>query len=311
MVIVAALLMGFFWQQTAFVGHDVGHHSLSKSASIDDKIGLVVGNLLTGVSIGWWQDSHNTHHLVTNSVEYDPDIQHLPVFAVTRDYFKNVFSKYHNRVLPFDSISKFFVSYQHYLYYPIMGIARINLYAQSLIYVLLKSKKSYNWRRNELIALFVFWTWYMLLCSCLPTWLDVALFFWISHGFAGILHVQITLSHFSMPTYHGLPQEQHDEDGYVKTQFQTTMNIDCYPFMDFFHGGLQFQVEHHIFPFATRNKFRLIRPKMKEICKRHGLPYHEKSFFDANVHVLKTLKETAEHARVFSTMFVDGLNARG
>merc|ERR1712154_717679 len=78
----AGILLGFFWQQLAFVGHDLGHNSVTRDRDMDGSLGLIVGNFLSGISIGWWKRSHNVHHVVPNSCDYDPDIQHLPVFAI-------------------------------------------------------------------------------------------------------------------------------------------------------------------------------------------------------------------------------------
>ena len=62
---------------------------------------------------------------VPNAYKSDPDIQHLPVFAVTSKFFNSVWSTYHNKVLTFDPIAKFLVGYQHYLFYPVMALARL------------------------------------------------------------------------------------------------------------------------------------------------------------------------------------------
>lgn len=128
--VASSLLVALFWHQMAFVGHDIGHTAVTHDLKTDSLIGIFVGNMTTGISIGWWKKSHNAHHIVTNSVEFDPDIQHLPVLAVTDKFFKSVRSMYHEKVLYFDGLAKFFVSYQHWLYYIIMGVARYNLYLQ-------------------------------------------------------------------------------------------------------------------------------------------------------------------------------------
>jgi len=44
---------------------------------VDNFWGLVVGNLTTGIGMGWWKRSHNVHHVCCNSIEHDPDIQHM------------------------------------------------------------------------------------------------------------------------------------------------------------------------------------------------------------------------------------------
>jgi acyl-lipid Delta6-acetylenase / acyl-lipid (9-3)-desaturase len=66
----------------AFLGHDIGHNAVSHDWNTDNNVGLFVGNLFTGIGIGWWKRSHNVHHICCNSIEHDPDIQHAPIFAV-------------------------------------------------------------------------------------------------------------------------------------------------------------------------------------------------------------------------------------
>ena len=136
--LIGGALLGIYLQQTAFLGHDTGHNGISHDRFYDTMYGVLVGPAMTGISIGWWKDSHNTHHSVPNVVQYDPDIQHLPVFAVTPRYFHSLYSHYHKRVMKFDGAARFLVSYQHFLFYPVMALARFNLYVQSMIYMLFK-----------------------------------------------------------------------------------------------------------------------------------------------------------------------------
>ena len=65
----------------AFIGHDLGHNQVTQVNYYDNLIGLIIGNLMSGISLGWWKDSHNTHHVVPNTVQFDPDIQHMPFIA--------------------------------------------------------------------------------------------------------------------------------------------------------------------------------------------------------------------------------------
>lgn len=308
-LLVGAVAMGFYFQQVAFVGHDAGHHLITHNQDTDEMIGFLVGNLLTGISIGWWKRSHNAHHVVTNSVNCDPDIQHLPVFAITDKFFKPVLSTYHNKTFSFDRISKFFVSNQHLLYYVIMGIARFNLYAQSFIHVFTQCKG--RKQKLELVTLGIFWCWFSLLCSLIPSLWGRVLFILLSHFVAGLLHVQITLSHFSMATYHGLPSNSYKKDSFFISQMETTMNVDCHPYMDFFHGGLQFQIEHHLFPRASRAYLRTLSKKVQKLCMEHGVRYCSHSFYDANREVISSLRETAKKAQGISSFIWDGMNAVG
>jgi fatty acid desaturase len=76
--ITGGCLLGLYWQQLAFIGHDSGHNAVTHDKQTDYWIGLIHGPLLSGISISWWKDSHNVHHVSTNSIGHDPDIQHLP-----------------------------------------------------------------------------------------------------------------------------------------------------------------------------------------------------------------------------------------
>jgi len=312
---LGGVLMALFWQQIAFVGHDVGHNAITHDRHKDWWIGIVVGNLLAGVSMGWWKKNHNTHHVVCNSCEHDPDIQHLPFFAVNpRLFLKPLFSTYYNRIVPVDHLTHLILRHQHLLYYPVMFFARINLYIQSWLHALGVGSAHAQWNRRERqwSALFLagFALWLSALLAALPSWTSRLVFLALSHGLAGILHVQITLSHFSMPTYCGMPYNSEDDD-FLQTQLNGSLDIDCPEWFDWFHGGLQFQVEHHLWPRISRHNLRKVRPELRAFCARHGLRYNEVGFYEANAMVYRKLQETARSAKSLDELFRDSFDMRG
>lgn len=65
--VTSACFLGLFWQQIMFTAHDAGHRGITHDITTDTLIGIFIGNLCCGLSIGWWKSSHNVHHLVTNS----------------------------------------------------------------------------------------------------------------------------------------------------------------------------------------------------------------------------------------------------
>lgn len=311
----AASLLGLAWQQLAFLGHDTCHTGVTHNRDLDYKFAVYVLCPLFGISPSWWKASHNVHHIVTNSVDHDPDIQHLPVFSVTPWFFEGVNSTYHHRTLPFDAAARFLVKYQHYLYYPIMALARINLHIQSVLF-LIKSKRCEH-RVAELAALGIYFSWLWALTNAVEgSWHRLA-FFLVSHAVAGILHVQITLSHFSMALYQGVTYTGTGDDFWT-TQVATSLDVDTDWTNEWFHGGLQHQVSHHLFPRVPRHRLAQLRPLVKGICDRHGLGYRSLSFWEANKEVIRTLRNVAEKvdepgaSRSSQLHFiVDGLNARG
>ncbi|KAG8381810.1 hypothetical protein BUALT_Bualt05G0011400 [Buddleja alternifolia] len=288
-------LMGFLWIQSGWLGHDSGHYQIMMSPKFNRFAQVLTGNCLAGISIAWWKWNHNAHHIACNSLDYDPDLQHMPFFAVSSKLFSSITSFFYERTMQFDSFCRFLISNQHWTFYPVMCLARINLFAQSFILLFSKNKRVPH-RRQELFGLLVFWVWYPLLVSRLPNWGERGIFVLSSFAITGIQHVQFCLNHFSTSVYVGPPKG----NDWFEKQTSGSLDIECLSWMDWFHGGLQFQIEHHLFPRLPRNQLRKISPFVKDLCKKHGLPYNIASFYEANVLTIRTLKNAAMQARDFT-----------
>ncbi|MQM23138.1 hypothetical protein Taro_056201 [Colocasia esculenta] len=284
-------LMGFLWIQSGWIGHDSGHYTVMRTPALNRLAQFVSGNCLTGISIAWWKRNHNAHHIACNSLEFDPDLQHMPLFAVSSKLFHSLRSYFYERKMDFDAVSRLFVSYQHWTFYPVMCFARINLFTQSIL--LLLSKKKVPNRGQELLGVAIFWLWYPLLVSCLPNWGERVMFVVSSFAVTGIQHVQFCLNHFSSSVFVGPPRG----NDWFEKQTMGTLGISCSPWLDWFHGGLQFQVEHHLFPRLPRCQLRKVAPFVRELCKKHNLPYSTASFWEANAMTIGTLRTAALQAR--------------
>mmetsp|Transcript_19957 Transcript_19957/g.40883 ORF Transcript_19957/g.40883 Transcript_19957/m.40883 type:complete len:551 (+) Transcript_19957:214-1866(+) len=352
--LVAATLLGLFWQQFAFIGHDVGHMSTRTHAR--DHIPVphlsALVTFFNGISVAWWKATHNVHHAVPNSIDCDPDIAHLPVFALHKGMFGGLFNKYHGRVMEFDWVARrVFVPYQHFWYYPIMMVARFNLYFQSGIFLvngLMSRKKGGDGHKGRTIldsvAFVGFFLWLGLLLWHIPgSLLEKAVFFFWSHAVAGLLNVQITLSHFPRPIFgaesctgamsnkdetdldttkvsNGNDNAKVDDvlvnnikyggDFYTRN-ILASLDVSCPRFLDWFHGGLQFQTLHHIYPRIGREHLRTIEPVIASLCKKHGLPYTRMTFWECNLEVVKVLREAASEARKWSPLIYEAMCAHG
>jgi delta8-fatty-acid desaturase len=342
-IISSAVILGITWQQLAFIGHDFGH--MNTKRGVNKYVSLLATGLF-GVSVNWWKHNHNVHHIITNSIEHDPDIQHLPFLCISQKIIKmkKYYSTYYDKMISFDTWSKFFVSGQHKTFYLDMALARINLYLQSSLFL---SKNLCQNRYAEIIALSVFWLWYTCLVWQIESGLSKCLFIVVSHVVAGIVHIQITLSHFSMkvfedsqcteknyPDYEIIDKIADDlvgknstnsnkflrhlieavcvetlyndsdsedekddmEDNFITRQFKTTLNIRCPRYMDWFHGGLQLQLEHHLFPHVSRSRLRELSEKFViPFAVKYKLPYYSVTFIEANRLVCARLKEVADY----------------
>jgi len=304
----AAIILAIFFQQVAFIGHDLGHISVFCHRYQDAYMGLIAGNFLTGITLDWWKATHNVHHCVPNSLFDDPDIAHLPVFAVSPKFFKSIYHTFHRRVMEFNVFAqKICIPYQHYLYYPIMGFARYNLYLQSIIRLI--KEPNIEKRFLEGLTLLGFYCWYFFLVSHLNSGVMIVAFTILSHACAGLLNVQITLSHFSMPVNEGRKCDYGGD--FYRRNIESSMDISCSKWMDWFHGGLQFQTLHHVYPRMPRGNVRKSLPYIVALCKKHGITYKVMNFIDANIDVLQKLKETALKANVWSPQISDTFYAEG
>ncbi|MBA0772472.1 hypothetical protein Gotri_007836 [Gossypium trilobum] len=241
----SAMVLVMAWIQSAYIGHDSGHYIVMSGHGWNKLVQLITGNCLTGncltgISIAWWKWTHNAHHIACNSLDCDPDLQHIPVFAVSSWLFNSVQDRTLN----------------------IMGII-------------------------------VFWTWFPLLVSWLPNWSHRVMFVLTSFVVTSIQHVQFCLNHFSANVYVGPP----NGNDWFEKQTNGTLDISCSPWMDWFFGGLQFQLEHHLFPRLPRCHLRQVAPLVKDLCNKHNLPYKSLSFWEANELTIRTLKMAAMEAR--------------
>ncbi|CAG8977142.1 hypothetical protein HYALB_00003363 [Hymenoscyphus albidus] len=297
----AGIFLGCLWHQLVFTVHDAGHMGITHNFTIDSTVGMFIANFIGGLSMGWWKRNHNVHHIVTNSPEHDPDIEHIPFFAVSHRFFNSLRSSYYDRIMPYDAFAQFVVRYQAYLYYPILTFGRFNLYRLSWEYLILGlgPKKGPAWwhRYFELAGQVFFWYWYgyIVLYKTIPTAGARLAFFMISQMVTMPLHAQITLSHFSMSTAELGPHES-----FPQKMLRTTMDIECPQWLDFFHGGLQFQAVHHLFPRMPRHNLRRTQKLVQDFCNEVEIPYALYGFVDGSTSVISRLDEVARQASILA-----------
>ncbi|KAI4597989.1 hypothetical protein KJ359_003797 [Pestalotiopsis sp. 9143b] len=298
----SAVFLGVFWHQIMFTAHDAGHGAITHNFSFDTLIGLFIADFCCGLSMGWWKSSHNVHHLITNHPEHDPDIQNIPLFAICPSFFKSLKSTYYDGFLfAWDKAADILVPYQKYTYYPVLAIARFNLYLLSWLHVLstksssLGSSKAWWIRPTEITFMACYWFLfgYCLCWRALPTWTIRVAFVLVSHITPMPLHIQINLSHWGMAT-----SDIGETESFPQRQLRTTMDVDCPAWLDFIHGGLQFQAVHHLFPRVPRHNLRKAQAFVKEFCKETNIPYTIYNFTDGNKVVLSRLEQVAEQVKI-------------
>ena len=297
----SGLFLGMLWHQLVFTVHDAGHMGITHDFQTDTVIGIVIADFIGGLSLGWWKRNHNVHHIVTNSPEHDPDIEHMPFFAISHRFFDSLRSTYYDRIMSYDAMARFMIRYQSYLYYPIMLFGRFNLYRLSWEFLILGQgprRGPARWHRwLEIAGQVFFWFWfgYLVLYKSIPTTSGRLSFLLISHMVTAPLHVQITLSHFAMST-----ADLGVNESFPQKMLRTTMDVDCPPWLDFFHGGLQHQAIHHLYPRIPRHNLRRTQKLVQAFCKEVGIPYALYGFVDGNKEVISKLAEVGRQARILA-----------
>ncbi|ODV93883.1 hypothetical protein PACTADRAFT_45547 [Pachysolen tannophilus NRRL Y-2460] len=296
---LSAFCLGCAWQQAVFSVHDAGHISITHNYTIDNVIGMLIASFFGGLSLGWWKRNHNVHHLIPNDPVHDPDIQHLPFFAVSSRLMGNVYSTYYKKRLWFDKAAKILVRVQRYTYYLILAFGRFNLYRLSMEHLILglgpRKGKAAWFRYFELLGLvfFSYWFCYLIMTKTLTNWQDRLIYLMISHVTTMLVHVQITLSHFAMST-----SDLGTSESFVSRQIRTTMDVDCPEWFDYFHGGLQFQAIHHLFPRLPRHNFRKVQPLVIKFCEEVGLKYSIYGFVVGNGVVLDKMGDIGQQVGI-------------
>src|ERR671915_346353 len=274
-----AAYLAFVFVQISLVAHDCGHRQFSFHASWkNDWATLIFGNLLLGVSRQWWIDKHNEHHGHPNQIDVDPDID-IPLLAFEEE-----------QALDKRGLARFVVKYQAYLIFPLSLLQALGMHFKSIRFLIEKKAKS-----TLAEALFMgahFALYFGLLFSLLEP-LQAVLFVMVHRGLFGVYMVSIFApNHKAMPIL-----ESDSQLDFLHRQVLTSRNVLAHPITDFWYGGLNYQIEHHLFPRLPRNKLREAQSIIKAFCGDQSIAYHETSVLQSYREILQHLHEVGAPLR--------------
>ncbi len=272
-----AVFMAFASAQVSFLGHDAGHRQIATTARGNDILGYFVGNLLSGASFSWWLHSHNSHHSHTNDLDHDPDMVHpLFVYAPEQAAGKK-------------GLGRFVSRHQKYLFLPLMSLSAIGLKAGGLIF-LFKEKPKTRWMELALISVYLV-SYLTLTIGTLGLW---ALPFIVIHqGFLGLfLGTVFAPNHKAMPL-----SEKSRRPDFLRSQVLTSRNVYSHPFTDFWYGGLNYQIEHHLFPSIPRNRMKELQKVVRAFCEERKVEYYETGTVQSYREILNHMHEVSAPLR--------------
>ena len=271
-VTLAAVLLGLAIGQAASFTHDNGHRAIVGPGRANEALGLFFGNLVGGVSWSWWRDKHNAHHAHPNDPELDPDFN-IKLLAFTREQAgaKRGLARWITKhqaplfvfMLPFEAFHLHFAGAKH----------------------LLRNRPRYVWLEVSLLTVRTAVLVGGLLVALPTGWALLALA--VSEASFGLYFGSIFA-----PNHKGMPTAP-DAD-YLRRQVLTSRNVRPGPFLDFWFIGLNYQIEHHLFPTLPRNRLRAARRIVRRFCAERDIPYAEVGLVRSWVEVLRGLSEASD-----------------
>jgi len=256
--------------QLTFVGHDAGHRQIFRSRRANDLVGLLHGNLLVGISFGWWVPKHNAHHTNPNDEDLDPDIG-IAVLAFTAAQARGK-----------HGLARMISRSQAWLFFPLLLLEAAHLHLASVKAIVRGSGRA---NTVEGLLLLVHLAVYVSVLVVVLTPVQALAFVVVQQGLFGLyLGCAFAPNHKGMPTL-----TQGDQLDFLRRQVLTSRNVAGSRLVDWLLGGLNYQIEHHLFPTMPRPNLRRAQPLVRAFCAQHGLPYTEASLVGSYSEALRHL----------------------
>ncbi len=265
-----AVLLAVVFTQIGFLGHDAGHRQIAGSRRASYVLGVLHGNLGVGLSYGWWVDKHNRHHAHPNTEDTDPDIM-LSVVAFTAAQARAG-----------RGLARLGFRYQAYLFFPMLLGEAISIHVASIRAVIRRA----SFRRPvEAALLATHFAGYLTIVLLVLSPARAVVFILVQQGLFGLY-----LGCSFAPNHKGMPiLDAGDKTDFLRRQVLTSRNVRGGWLTDLALGGLNYQIEHHLFPSMPRPNLPRSQALVRAFCQQHGVPYREASLAGSYAQALRHL----------------------
>jgi fatty acid desaturase len=271
--LAVAALVGMMFTQLGFLGHDAGHNQVFGARRRNRLLGLIVGNALIGLSFGWWVPKHNAHHAHPNELGRDPDIGE-------------------EVALPGNGrgpLASWMARWQAPLFFPLMLLRSVGMHVLG-IKRLLEGRDRASAVEASLIMLHA------------ALYLTVVL--WVLSPLKALAFIAVQQAVFSVylgisfaPNHKGMPIiESATAAGFARRQVVTARNIKGSRFTTFMLGGLNYQIEHHLFESMPRPNLQRVQGLVRDFCVATDLGYREESFVESFRQIVHHLSDAGAAA---------------
>jgi fatty acid desaturase len=279
--LLMAVFFAVMFTQLAFIGHDAGHKQIFRSRRGNDTVGYLHGGLV-GLSYDWWVGKHTRHHANPNHEDDDPDLD-IPALAFTRDQGRSK-----------RGFLRWMAKHQAALFFPLLLLEGLNLHWSSIKHVWHRDENRGGRSRGlEAGLLIAHLAAYLTAVFTVLSPLTGLAFIAVHQGLWGVyMGCSFAPNHKGMPT---LPPG-HRLD-YLRRQVLTSRNVSGGRWVDFLLGGLNYQIEHHLFPTMPRPNLRRAQVLVQDFCDRNRIDYAQCGLLRSYQYVLRHLRDVGAPLR--------------
>lgn len=271
--ILNAAFLGFVLVQGGMLAHDITHGQVFRSKEISRWTAVFAWGLFGGLSADKWFEKHNTHHKYVNQVDMDPDPDVPFMFSEKQ------------RIGRVSWLKRFLLPNQHILFFLLLPLVYANMIGQAYQHLF----RRFSWQSAlELVLMSLHFLVLLGAVFFLLPWYTALVFI--------MVHVMVSGVYMSLvfaPNHKGREVLGQDERVTWLHQILCTRNI--FPGHIAFHllGGLNFQVEHHLFSDMARPQYWKAQKEVKAFCKQHQISYYETTWAQSMREIYFSLKKQA------------------
>jgi fatty acid desaturase len=274
--LATAAFLAVAFAQLALVAHDLAHRQIFRTKRPSEFAGRLVGNLGIGMSYGWWMDKHTRHHNNPNHDDLDPDVAPEVLIWATKS------------ALGRRGLKGFITRHQAALFFPLLTLLGADLKVSSV-----KALRNGTVKRAglESALLIVHAIAYLSVLLIVLSPLKALVFVLVHQALFGV-YLGMTFA----PNHKGMPHPTGDED-FLRKQVLTSRNVHGGWLIDVALGGLNYQIEHHLFPGMPSPNLRKAQPIVQAYCAEMGVAYEQTSLIRSYRQALEHLHEVGAPAR--------------
>jgi fatty acid desaturase len=274
--LAVAAWLAITFAQMALVAHDLAHRQVFRTKRPSEITGRLVGNLGIGMSYGWWMDKHTRHHNNPNHDDLDPDVSPEVLIWATES------------ALGRRGLKGFITRHQAGLFFPLLTLLAIDLKVSS-VKALHNGTVKRRGLEGGLLVLHAAAYLSALLIVLSP--LQAVAFFLVHQALFGV-YLGMTFA----PNHKGMPHPTGTED-FLRKQVVTSRNVRGGWLVNTALGGLNYQIEHHLFPGMPSPNLSKAQPIVQAYCAEIGVPYEQAGLIESYRQALRHLHEVGAPAR--------------